>query len=230
MKKITILTITLATIAACSPTAGPDKTVGGAILGAGWGAGAGAVIGNQLDNVGPGAAAGAGIGMVQGAINGAAGDVIESEVIRQDRNLQALEAHNMANSREIARMQAKFDKERTSGGGSFSGVYQVFFDHDQTNMRSGSTANLEVIADSLKHNPSAVKVSVIGHTDDSGNIPYNQRLAEARARNVAGYLAARGISSDQILVSSFGAKRPIASNATEAGRQLNRRVDVSITK
>ncbi|MCB0330297.1 MAG: OmpA family protein, partial [Bdellovibrionales bacterium] len=96
-------------------------------------------------------------------------------------------------------------------------------------LRAGAVSNLEVIADSLANNPYAIDIHVIGHTDDSGNPEYNSRLAEARARNVSAYLMTRGVSSSQIQVTSFGGKRPIASNETPVGRQLNRRVDVYVT-
>jgi len=85
-----------------------------------------------------------------------------------------------------------------------------------------------MIADAIKTNPAAAVVHVIGHTDDSGNIEHNKELALARAREVTSYLGGRGISMDQIKVSSYGAERPIATNATPQGRQLNRRVDIFI--
>jgi len=67
-----------------------------------------------------------------------------------------------------------------------------------------------MIADAIKTNPAAAVVHVIGHTDDSGNIEHNKELALARAREVTSYLGGRGISMDQIKVSSYGAERPIA--------------------
>ena len=71
---------------------------------------------------------------------------------------------------------------------------------------------------------------VVGHADDSGNPEYNQQLSEARAREVAGYLMSRGISKDRITQKAMGSSNPIASNASQTGRQLNRRVDVYVGK
>ena len=225
-----LLSILLLGVSACSrPTPGPDKSLAGAVLGAGWGAGAGAVVGNQIDNTGPGIAIGAGFGAASGLMQGAGFDVIESEQREQEEKLAALRAQNMANARELQNVQARLDNALDNGAAG-SGVYQVFFDSDATSLRSGAIANLEVIADSLRANPRASRVVVMGHSDDSGTPDYNQRLAEARARSVASYLSSRGLSLDQIVVESHGSTRPIASNSTEVGRQLNRRVDVYIAR
>ena len=230
MRIVAPLCILAAIVAGCNgPTSGPDKSIAGAVLGAGWGAGAGVVVGNQIDNVGPGAAVGAGFGAASGLMSGAQADSIEPQMIRQENELRALHVHNIANSQELARLQAKLDDAIDVEVG-LGGIYQVFFDVDQTNLRLGSISNLEAIAESIKSNPHAYIINVAGHTDDSGRPDYNQQVAESRARTVASYLAARGISADQIVVKSYGGTRPIASNTSETGRQLNRRVDIFIGK
>ena len=109
-------------------------------------------------------------------------------------------------------------------------MYQVNFDEYHTNMRMGAVASLETIAESIKATSFVRSVVVAGHTDDTGNTRYNEELAKARANSVSAYLASRGIPSVQIDVRSFGATKPIATNATAAGRQLNRRVEVSIVR
>jgi OOP family OmpA-OmpF porin len=116
------------------------------------------------------------------------------------------------------------------GAPKTNAVYQVFFDEDATSMRSGAVENLEAIAESIKTNPYVGTVSVIGHSDDTGNSEYNDKLALARATSVASYLASRGISLDRLKTSGAGAQKPIATNKTPTGRQLNRRVDVQIAR
>ena len=217
-------------LSACSnPQPGPDKTIGGAVLGAGWGAGAGAVIGNQVTpNNGGAIAVGAGFGALQGALTGASLDLNEGAMLDEERELAALKVENEATGRELDGLQDKLDHAiavHTAGS-----VYQVFFDPDVTSLRSGAIADLEIIADSIKTDPHAGKVYVTGHADDSGSPKYNERVSEARARSVAAYLASRGISSDQIVVNSYGSKRPLATNGSPEGRQLNRRVDIYIGK
>lgn len=211
-----------------TPQPGPDKTVGGAILGAGWGAGAGAVVGHQIGHTGPGVAVGSGFGLVDGALTGLGHDQLEDQHIKAKAELDGLKIQNTANLRQLAGLQQKLDRA-ISQGAPF-GIYQVFFDTDATSLRSGAIANLEAIGEMLKRSPYAYVIKVAGHTDDTGLPDYNERLAQARAKNVAAYLAARGISVDQIVVENFGAKRPIASNSSEVGRQLNRRVDVYIAR
>lgn len=228
MKARLLLSLLLLSLTACgNPQPGPDKSLGGAVLGAAWGAGAGAVVGNQVSSQGGGIAVGAGFGAASGLITGAGMDMNESAMMREEKELASLKVQNMANTQELANLQASLDRAYSKAG---SGIYQVFFDPDATNLRLGSISNLEKIADSIKANPGAFRVHVDGHTDDSGRIDYNNTLAEARARSVASYLAARGIGVDQISVNSFGSKRPIASNSNPTGRQLNRRVDVYVDR
>lgn len=216
-------------LCAChNPQSGPDKTLGGATLGAGWGAGAGAIVGHQLSYAGEGTAVGAGFGLVSGALSGMAYDLSEGAQLEQGRQLAALKVQNESNSKSLSELQARLDQ--TIASDLAGGIYQVFFDADSTSMRAGSVANLEVIAEQIKASPFASVVNVVGHADDAGSPEYNQRLAEARARNVAAYLAARGISMGQISIKHYGSERPIASNSTTVGRQLNRRVDVFIGK
>jgi outer membrane protein OmpA-like peptidoglycan-associated protein len=223
-----LLISSLFLLSSCSnPQPGPDKTVAGAVLGAGWGAGAGAVVGNQIMNEGEGIAVGAGFGLVQGGLEGAGYDLNESALMKQQRELDSLKVANTVNQHRLADIQSNLDMASITS--NLGGVYQVFFDVDATNLRAGAISNLEVIADSLLGNPHAVTIHVVGHSDDSGTPKYNARLSEARARNVGAYLAARGVSMDQIKVTHFGSKQPIASNETPVGRQLNRRVDVYVS-
>ncbi len=226
----TLVITSILCLTACSnPTPGPDKTIGGGVLGAAWGAGAGAVIGNQLEGTptGEGAGVGAGFGLISGAMAGLAYDSLEDTQIDQEQELSALKIRNSANAQQLAQIQRRLDQALASDLNA--GVYQIFFDVDASSLRSGSIANLEAIADSLKSRTRGYYVNVVGHSDDAGTPEYNSRLAEARARSVASYLTARGLSSDQVKVSSFGSQRPIASNSTETGRQLNRRADVYIS-
>lgn len=229
IKKLLILPVAALTLACSNPQPGPDKTVSGAVLGAAWGAGAGAVIGNQLefDPVGEGAAVGAGFGAVSGALQGAGYDLSESALIKQQEQLDALKVTNQVNTQQISDLQCRLDNQSMSPSSSGL-VHQVYFDVDSTSLRNGSIANLERIANSLKQNNTLQMIEVIGHTDDSGDNKYNKRLALARARSVASYLSTKGLAVDRIDVESFGAKRPVASNTTEAGRQLNRRVEIYV--
>ncbi len=221
--------VSIAALFACSvPQPGPDKTIGGAVLGAGWGAGAGAVVGHQISYAGEGVAVGAGFGLVGGALSGYSYDEIEDTQLKHEEMLASLKLQNLANQRELEFLQGKLDRATVANlGGNF---YQVFFDQDATTLRSGAIAQLETIAQTLKSSPSLGKVNVVGHSDDEGTPDYNARLSEARARTVSSYLAIQGIALDQMVVKSYGSQRPVATNSNDVGRQLNRRVDIFVTR
>ncbi len=71
-------------------------------------------------------------------------------------------------------------------------------------------------------------IEVAGHTDNTGGDQYNQQLSERRAGAVAAYLGTRSVRSDRIITVGMGEARPVATNETEAGRQSNRRVELTL--
>ena len=71
-------------------------------------------------------------------------------------------------------------------------------------------------------------VDIYGHTDSDGSAQFNMQLSQNRAQSVATYLRGRGIRGDRFLVQGLGESQPIASNATEAGKAQNRRVEIRI--
>jgi outer membrane protein OmpA-like peptidoglycan-associated protein len=91
-------------------------------------------------------------------------------------------------------------------------------------IESASTATLERAAQILRDNP-GVRVEIEGHTDDTGNAGYNQRLSESRARSVADWLASHGIPSERMETRGYGATKPRAANDSEAHRARNRRIE-----
>lgn len=224
---IFLISLSFVSLSACRPSPGPDKTIAGAILGAGWGAGAGAVIGNQTANAGSGAAIGAGFGAVSGALTGSGLDMAEGTEIVRQREIDALKVQVAANQRALMSVQDSLaDRDRKLARTADSSTW-VFFDSDRASLRAGSVAELERLADRLKRNPYVQTIHVHGHTDETGNSERNMRLSEARAKSVATFLSSHGISLDRIEIQSHGARMPVASNEIDAGRQLNRRVEIS---
>jgi len=71
-------------------------------------------------------------------------------------------------------------------------------------------------------------IVVAGHTDSTGSNAYNQQLSERRAESVARYLLSKGVIEARIESVGFGEDHPIADNSTDAGRALNRRVELSL--
>ncbi|MEQ8405764.1 MAG: OmpA family protein [Oceanicaulis sp.] len=86
---------------------------------------------------------------------------------------------------------------------------------------------LNDVADVLMAYP-ATYVNVIGHADSTGAADYNQRLSERRASAVAADLINRGVLRDRLYVAGMGETQPVATNATDAGRAANRRVEITI--
>ena len=72
-------------------------------------------------------------------------------------------------------------------------------------------------------------VDVIGHTDSTGSLEYNQRLSEQRASSVARYLKSQKVLPERVLTRGMGPGSPVASNDTQEGRALNRRVEIILT-
>lgn len=71
-------------------------------------------------------------------------------------------------------------------------------------------------------------IEVAGHTDSTGSDSFNQQLSERRAASVASYLMSRQVLADRIIQVGMGESRPVADNTTEAGRRLNRRVELTL--
>jgi outer membrane protein OmpA-like peptidoglycan-associated protein len=71
-------------------------------------------------------------------------------------------------------------------------------------------------------------IEVAGHTDNTGSDAYNQELSERRANAVAAYLRTRTVLAERMITVGMGEARPITTNDTDAGRQLNRRVELTL--
>lgn len=100
----------------------------------------------------------------------------------------------------------------------------LYFDTDRTTLKAESAPALEEIAAMLKNRP-ALGVFVVGHTDNTGDVQYNLRLSEGRARTVATALTSQyGVAAARLSPHGIGPLSPVGENATAAGRAKNRRV------
>jgi outer membrane protein OmpA-like peptidoglycan-associated protein len=104
----------------------------------------------------------------------------------------------------------------------------ILVDFDSTRLRPEARNNLASLARSLGDMTGDVELLVAGHTDSVGTDDYNYRLSERRAQAGADYLMTRGIPPARINITGLGESEPVASNDTDQGRQLNRRVEVAI--
>ena len=101
------------------------------------------------------------------------------------------------------------------------------FDVDSSALRPQFQQTLSEIAVTLNNYPETY-LDVVGHTDSDGSDAYNQALSERRAQSVATYLESRGVNRARMATLGYGETQPIASNATAAGKQQNRRVEIRI--
>lgn len=178
----------------------------GAIFGAGVGGAVGAVVGSRSDHTARGAIIGA-------AIGGAAGAIIGAQMDRQAAELE----QNIPGAKV----------ERVGEGIQVTFESGLLFDYDSDRIRTDAAQNLRNFAASLKNYPST-NILIVGHTDSVGTESYNQNLSERRARSARNFLIAEGVAANRLQVSGRGELEPVAANASAAGRQQNRRVEVAI--
>lgn len=122
--------------------------------------------------------------------------------------------------------------------GSSNGSYELdkihvfknlLFEFDRFRLRDLAKEEMHALFEYLKTD-TTLNVMINGHTDSVGTSTYNEWLSRKRAEAVARYLLKLGLAKDRILWQGHGGKKPIASNDSEQGRQLNRRVEFKITK
>ncbi|WP_455198791.1 OmpA family protein [Kaarinaea lacus] len=103
----------------------------------------------------------------------------------------------------------------------------ITFDVDRYSLKPQFHKTLDSVVLVLNEYKSTM-VTVMGHTDSTGSKEYNQNLSVDRALSVADYLARKGVAEQRLAASGYGEAFPIAPNNTEAGRALNRRVEIQL--
>lgn len=206
MKKIVLSVMMASFLAACTtdPYTGESKvskTAWGTGIGAAAGAGVGALIGGKK-----GALIGAGVGAVGGAATGGYMD-IQARKLRQELLNTGVQVAQQGDQ-----------------------IYLIMpgnitFGTNDVTIQSGFKPVLNSVAKVIKeYNKTMVQVN--GYTDSTGSNATNMALSERRANAVSNYLRLQGVNGNRIITEGFGPANPIASNATAAGREQNRRVEI----
>lgn len=217
MKHFTLPLIACLALSACStfdPYTGDEKATNTA-KGAGIGAGVAAVVAyianKDEDDIGKrnrrilqaatgGAAIGGGIGYYM--------DTQEAELRKQLRG-------------------SGVSVERDGNNINLIMPGNITFSSSKANIEQNFYSVLDSVVLVLKEFDKTLIV-VAGHTDSSGSDALNQRLSVQRAQSVSGYLSTAGILNDRIESIGFGEKQPVANNNTDAGKELNRRVEITL--
>lgn len=118
---------------------------------------------------------------------------------------------------------------RREARGLIVSLSDVLFDFNQATLKPGAKEKLSKLAGILLAYPGSYRMEIEGHTDAVGSDEYNFKLSEARAASVRDYLLQASIDSARIVATrGLGKTRPVASNDTPEGRQMNRRVEIII--
>ncbi len=103
----------------------------------------------------------------------------------------------------------------------------IFFDFNKVALREESITELRHMIKFMQEYPK-LRVEISGHTDSVGTDEANRKLSQGRAESVREYLVSHGVSTARITAKGYGASKPVAPNATEEGRQRNRRTEFRI--
>lgn len=199
--------VSSAFLAACASNPNPDdpygQTKSGAAIGAAVGALAGFFVGDgELDEILGSAAVGAGVGAGIG--------------LYMDKQQQALEQIEEVDVERIDEetLRVNFDSD-------------ILFAVDSAVLSQASRTSLDEFSAVMRDFPQTA-ILIQGHTDATGSEAYNMQLSERRARAVFNHLALREVDTGRMAAIGYGEGYPVADNASQSGRALNRRVSILV--
>ena len=152
---------------------------------------------------------------------------VEAERARLQAD-QARQERDQAKQRLYVSLSEILDTRREARG-LIVNLSDVLFDFNKATLKPGAREKLSKLAGILLAYPGRYRIEIEGHTDAIGSEEYNLKLSQARAESVCEYLKQSSIAPDRIIaVRGFGKSKPVASNDSDAGRQVNRRVEIII--
>ncbi len=204
MKNAYFLAMLLLVSILIQPACNTSNRTKGAVIGATAGAATGAILGKK--NKAVAIILGAAIGGVAG---GLIGDYMDKQAAKLEQELENAKVERVGEGILIT-----FD----SG---------ILFDFDSYALKASTKENLMELAPTLiKYDDT--DVMVFGHTDNKGADDYNETLSEKRAATVKNNLVSQGVVSSRLDIEGQGETDPVATNDTDEGRALNRRVEVIV--
>jgi outer membrane protein OmpA-like peptidoglycan-associated protein len=202
-------------LAACTTQADGTQSANKTAIGAGVGALAGGVLGNRLDkgNRVRGTVVGAAAGTAAGAGIGYLMDRQEAELREQ------LASERTDHAIELERVRDDLLKLTLNN--------EISFDSGSAAIQPAFKPTMHKLAEVLRKYDRN-EITIIGHTDSVGAESYNQQLSERRAASVRDQLVTLGVPASRLRAFGRGELEPRSDNGSEAGRQLNRRVEIMV--
>lgn len=211
MKRWFVLLLMVLLLAGCAPP--QNKQEQGTRIGVGAGAAGGALLGQLIGGNTQATLIGAGIGALAGGVIGnQIGKSMDAQEAALRRELAAIDAANIQRNADVLAVTFRSD---------------YLFAVGSANLNPGAYEEINRVSRVLNQYPDT-SIQVAGHTDSTGSEQTNQGLSERRAKNVENALIGQGVNPGRITTIGFGESSPIADNSSEAGRQLNRRVVITI--
>jgi outer membrane protein OmpA-like peptidoglycan-associated protein len=209
MKKLILVAVISMALTACATNDPNQKAKTGAAVGAI----VGAVLGHSIENDKGGLIIGAAVGAM-------AGTGIGHYMDNQQKEMEAALAAEQANHNiEVQRLKNETLKIDIAS--------EVSFDFGSAALKPAFMPTLGKVAGILNRYPQTI-IHVVGHTDSVGSESYNMELSAMRAQSVVDYFASQSIIHSRLQTVGRGEVEPRATNETEAGRQLNRRVEIYV--
>jgi outer membrane protein OmpA-like peptidoglycan-associated protein len=152
----------------------------------------------------------------------------EARRAEEETRLRAL-AQQEADMLRKAQQIKNADVKMESRGLVINLAGKLLFDTSSSKLQPGAMSQLSQVSELLKEFPD-YRVRIEGHTDSTGDLLSNNTLSQARAESVLTYLNQKGVPLDNLTAVGMGPTRPLATNKTPDGRQLNRRVEIIFEK
>jgi outer membrane protein OmpA-like peptidoglycan-associated protein len=191
-----------------------NKTQSGALIGTGVGAAVGAGLGQAIGGNTEATLIGAGIGALAGGLaGGSIGRYMDNQEVDMRQQMATVDGASVQRQADMLAVTFKSD---------------VLFDFGSAAVKPGAYDELMRVAQVLNQYPQTT-ILIAGHTDSVGSEQSNLLLSERRAAAVKNALVGQGVNGARMNSIGYGESKPVADNATDGGRQLNRRVEITIT-
>lgn len=148
-----------------------------------------------------------------------------AELAAQSARQQTQDAE--ARARQLEQQLKEMEAKKTDRGMVVT-LGDVLFDTNEAKLKSGGVRSVQKLADFFKQYPQR-KVTIEGFTDSTGAMSRNQELSNDRASSVRTALLGMGIGTERITSRGYGESYPVGDNNTQAGRQMNRRVEIIVS-